>query len=400
MVRLPGNCRYGKISVSPSDWKTCGVKALKKKWYISFRFYDDNANRSMLVIRKGFNDIEDLGDRRYAVTKRIAELEEDMKVNGYNPISGTTKRPILTPSKDELTPHSLFIDALKLVMKERKVSPGTMEKEIGPVMKDIETATKALGLDDQSIWDTSLKHLYKICTKAAEKRNGIFSGDKFNRQKKVLRDLYKILLLNEVVPANLPMSLPREKEAPKKKKEAFTVQERQKLDAYLKQHSRRFWLFIRIFFHSGARSTELLRVKRQDIDLEKGIVTYLVLKGNEHSYKERPILDIALPFWKEAIKGAKPKDYIFGEGLLPGSTETTKNAIKLRWQRLAKELKITKGMYSLKHTHSTAMRKRIGVTGTALLNAESEYMINKHYDLDAQADEFESIRKVKVDFLK
>jgi len=59
MQHLPNNCRAGKISVYPKNWKT--VSANKNLiWRIWYRFYDDNLKKIRKVVIKGMNSIDDL----------------------------------------------------------------------------------------------------------------------------------------------------------------------------------------------------------------------------------------------------------------------------------------------------------------------------------------------------
>lgn len=377
---------------------------LALQWNINYRFYDNNTGLEKQVKISTFNSVHTLKERRALIGDELIATRKILDENGYNPIEDTwvilyIDREQPANKHDALSRRTPFIEALKHSVTLLKVSPGTLLKEIGPVLVDIEAAAKELRLQDMSIWSVSLKHIYQICDKAAYKRKGSFSGDKFNRQKKVLRQLYKELLLHEVVPSNLPLSLPRKKEAAKKKKEVFTSDERRKIDEHLKVNNRRFWLFIRVFFHSGARKTEMLRVKRKDVDFSNQVITYEVLKGQEYAYKERPMLDNAVELWQEACAGANNEDYVFGEDLSPSLIPAGDYVIKMRWQRMQKVLGIKKGMYQLKHTHSTEVRKKIGLKMTAELNAESEKMIEKHYDLEAEQREMDAIKSVNVPFV-
>lgn len=129
------------------------------------------------------------------------------------------------------------------------------------------------------------------------------------------------------------------------------------------------------------------------------ISNYEVLKGQEYAYKERPMLDNAVELWQEACAGANNEDYVFGEDLSPSLIPAGDYVIKMRWQRMQKVLGIKKGMYQLKHTHSTEVRKKIGLKMTAELNAESEKMIEKHYDLEAEQREMDAIKSVNVPFV-
>lgn len=393
MKSLPNNCRRGNISIHPANWKDCGAKGLKENWYIKYRFYDGSGQTKQVMISR-FNKYDNLKDRRTAIDEALTQLNYELEYLGYNPISGNTQKPAITPENEEINKWTPFIESLNYAKSKMQVSESTMKNETEWVLKWVGEAAKSLKYDAVPIWDITLKHLYLICEKASYKADKSYSGAKFNRNKKVLRQLYKKLLMLEVVQANFPLSLERQKEPARKKKVVLTTDERKKLIEHLEKSSPRFLLFIQIFFHSGARRTEMLRVKVSDVDFKRQVITYLVMKGKRYEYKERPMKDIAVQYWKEAIKGGKSSDYVFSGHLGPGSQEIPVNVIKLRWQRLCKKLNINTGIYSLKHLNTTETKKLIGTKGAAIQNAESEEMIKKHYDIEHEQDENELIRGV------
>ncbi len=82
MKQLSNNCRIGKISVFPKDWKTVRAN-VNITWYIKYRFYDDNIKRSKQVVIKGMNEFSTLKGKQVGVitllNSEIADLE-----NGLN----------------------------------------------------------------------------------------------------------------------------------------------------------------------------------------------------------------------------------------------------------------------------------------------------------------------------
>ena len=318
MKLLPNNCRLGNINVWPANWKTGGKSLLSKIWYITFRFYDDNLKKSKLVKVQGFSDYSTLEDRRAAVELRIGIILRTYTELGYNPITGLSLKPLVRPGQTDtdVTRYSSAGDALEFARKQMQISAFTMDNEVARYVGYIRNAINTLGYSDVCIWDMSLKQLYFICQSVAQKKDGTTSADKFNRCKKVLRMCYKKLLQFEVVPANLPLSLESRKKTDPKKKVLPTKEERDRIKAYLSVHDPAYLRFIQILFHSGGRITELLRIKVKDVNLATGYVTYLVMKGPNYSYKERPIKNIALPIWKEIIAGADPEHYVFSTGYI------------------------------------------------------------------------------------
>lgn len=398
MKLLQNNCRCGRVSVHPVDWNKGGKKLMQLDWYIKFRFYDDDRKKTKQVILRGFNLLEKIEDRREAVKTRLKEIEEDLEVNGWNPITGKTVKPILNPENKEINKWAPFIDALRYGAKQMKVSADTMKKETLFVIGQLETAAEELGYTKIGIWEISLKHLYTCCERASYK-GSVFSGNKFNRNKKVLTQVYRKLVMLEVAAFNYPLSLERARGEAKKKTLPIDKPVRKKIDDYLRSNNIRMWLFVRIFFHSGARATEMLRVKVKDVDLRRQTVTYLVLKGDHEEYKDRPILDIALPFWKQAIEDGDIEDYVFGSEMSLSPLPYKKSALKTRWQRMCKAIGINIGMYRLKHTHTTGVSGKLGTKAAAEMNAESEEMIKEHYDLDFEEREQNELKAVNVPFV-
>lgn len=399
MKALPNNCRVGKITIAPAEWEKGGKAALKKEWYISYRFYDDTLGKSKQVTIRGFGTLDNLKDRRQAIAHRLKMVERDLFDLGYNPITNSSVQPLIAPGQvsTDISKQTPFLEALKYAKGMMKVAGSTMHYDIDYALIHIERAAKALKYDEVAIWDISLKNLYFICEKGAYKRDKTFSGDKFNRLRKVLGYFYKKLLMMEVVVANLPLSLENQKLGVRKKKVLPTKEERERLTTYLKAHDPKFLRFLNIFFHSGSRISEIFRVRVKDVDLKNGSVKYLILKGRRHEEKYRPIKDVAVALWAEVLAGAQPDDYVFGKDYKPNAKEQTTEALRLKWQKLRKkpELNMSFGLYSLKHLNSTQTAELLGTRAAALQNAESEDMIRKHYDLDHDKRINEQIKKLK-----
>jgi hypothetical protein len=104
----------------------------------------------------------------------------------------------------------------------------------------------------------------------------------------------------------------------KKKRATLTREERQLINTFLHTYYRRFWIFLQCFFHSGARETEMMRLKGRDIEISNKQIKYLVLKGNVYEEVYRPIKGIAVPFWEMALENCRLDDYVFAKGLEPG----------------------------------------------------------------------------------
>src|SRR5947208_3123249 len=97
MVSLPNGCKRSDISVIPSNWNDENLtdKAkkvlLKKNWIVTYRFYDPAYKGTKLwgkpFQNKGMNTYKTLEERRDFTESLIAEFDDLLKNEGYNPIT-------------------------------------------------------------------------------------------------------------------------------------------------------------------------------------------------------------------------------------------------------------------------------------------------------------------------
>ena len=73
--------------------------------------------------------------------------------------------------------------------------------------------------------------------------------------------------------------------------------ERKKVNEYLAGNYPHFHRFVLIFFHSGARLSELMRLKKEDIELGNQRYRLEIRKGKEQREVFKTIKTIALPLW-------------------------------------------------------------------------------------------------------
>jgi len=181
------------------------------------------------------------------------------------------------------------------------------------------------------------------------------------------------------------------------------------IDEDLRKDNFNFWMFMQIFFHSHSRTTELLKVKYKDVNLEKQEIEYTVKKGKVYRKVTQPMKDCVLSYWKIAINRCNGEDkYLFGEGLMPADTPIRREQISRRWRRWVKNKKDENGnpkygenvpdWYSLKHLNTTETVALIGKNMTAEANAHSVEILEKHYDVRAEERTATVIRKLTNTF--
>lgn len=390
MQLLPNGCKLSKVNIKPSNWEDGGKELLTQHWQISYRFYD--RGKSKLIIYQDLNKINTLAARRSTVIDYLKEMQVQYFANEGNPI----KKTIIVNEDDSspITTKTSFVEAIEYAQKmiKKDVSINTYNTEVTFAINQILKAAKKLKVDKMAIWDVTLKYVYQVLELSGNIKDGTFSPDKFNRNKKVLTWAYDRLIIMEVAQFNFPMSIKRRKTGAKESTGIFTAEERKKILEYF-SYSPAFQRYLKMFYSSGARTTEMILVKVSDVDMESKEITYLDSKGTEYEYKKRPMVDVAIKYWQEAIRGAKMTDFVFGVGFIPGPAPVTKNAIKLRWQRMQKETGIKGGIYKLKHTNATELQDIAEGMAQALTN-ESAEMIKRHYDTNAKGRADDKVRRL------
>ena len=106
-----------------------------------------------------------------------------------------------------------------------------------------------------------------------------------------------------------------------------------------------------IFLYSGARNTELFRLQRKDVDLEKQEFVILLEKGGQYKRCTKVILSPALEFWKEICSKCKSdNDYLFALDFVPNKKMGHTEIVTRFWKRHVKDkLGIEADFYALKH---------------------------------------------------
>ena len=103
-----------------------------------------------------------------------------------------------------------------------------------------------------------------------------------------------------------------------------------------------------------------------------------------------------MPLWIAQVAGASPENYVFSEGLLPGTTAIKSYQITKRWYRLVKKkLGITADFYSLKHLNTDETAALLDIKDAAAQNSHTSTVITmKHYAFGEKDRQNERLKKV------
>ena len=397
MILLHNGCYCSDLAVHPKNWNDTGATT-KKDWYIRYHFHDPRFLKEYpygkLVLVKGMNSFKNVTDRR-AATKMLLDKETYyLKFDGYNPI---TKR--LEPSLNvsyEIHPETPIIKALEAAKSKLKLEQPTL-LDMNSVLKYFGESCKEMNFDFIQIKDIRRRHVVMLLEHTERKRN--LSAHNYNKYIRYLSVLFNVLVDYDTIETNYIRDI-RKRKITNKIRTVLNVDERKVVADHLREHHYNFYRFMQIFFQSGARIIEILRVKKCDVDLQKQTVKYLIKKGQQSNEVLRPITNYALPFWTEVVQNAKETDYIFSDNMIPGFYPIRRDKITRRWRKLVKdELKIKADFYSLKHLFLTETTEKLSDVQAALLASHTTTsMVNKVYDVNNSSRKFEQLRNVNIQF--
>jgi len=278
-IQLSHGCSHSKLSVNPKDWQTKKAK-VTKDWFINYRFYDAKYSNPKQVKIQGMNAFKSLQERQ-AETQRLIDKELEALKNGFNPFN----------KNDSITEALPLIPTLRSILNTLSVAEMT-RRDLNYTITKFEKSIKSLGWEHMPITEITRKHLRSVLDKSSK------SPDSFNKNRSYLMIFYAALCEFEIVPSNYIRDIKKRKTI-KRIRQVLTDAERILINEYLENKYPEFHRFLHIFFHSGARISELLRLKVSDVDLDKQRFKVVIKKGGSYREVWKTIKHIALPFWND-----------------------------------------------------------------------------------------------------
>lgn len=346
MKSLPYDCSYTDVWVSPKNWKTItGKKALTTNWYVQCVFYDPLFKEKYpkgFSFRKKLNKIKTIEERKAAAQYLLEELPKLFEVKGYNPITKKFMIPEAKPIQGTLHSKLNFTEALKIAYPLLTVSEG-VKKEIKRIIAKIEKLANELQIEFP-ICEIHSGHIRDLLDPLN------LTPNEYNKYLTHLSIVLSDLVEKRMVFHN-PIKDIKKKKTIKKIRETLEIDELKKVFKILKTDYYTFYRYGMIFFHSGARTSELFRVQKKQVNLAKQEYKVTILKGNTYKEVIKVILPKALPFWSEIINECtSDDDFLFTRNLKPSLVPIQPYQITKRWKRLVKDkLDVTADFYSLKH---------------------------------------------------
>lgn len=456
MITTYNGCYRSEIKVKPANWNT-KRSSTTVPWRINYRFYDPAfANNPKFKKGKqvkilGMNHVANLEERQ-AITKALIDREKHkINVKGYNPITGAymaPQEPEISDAAKDLSSTTPFIQALKIIFSELTFEHDTW-RGIEKVMRFFEQSAILLKKDKVPLVEIKARDIKLILdncknltvTRVTNKRvlvkgkmriekhcvagkmvsvkvetvtPKVWSDNEHNVFLKYLSILFSELERQEIIEYNPIKKIPKKdtsiEDPDLVKRKVLTPEQRRQIHISLIVDLPEYLRYINIFYHSGARIKEIMKVQGKNVDLAGQRFKVLIKKRKKWVWVWKTIKDVALPYWISALDGCGLEDYVFSRGLQPGPKSIRPEQVGRRWRlHIKKKLGIDSRQYDLKHLHTTEIINELEKLKAELtfdpLQAAAEHnshtstaMVRNIYDVDNDKREHNKVKGLKTSF--
>ena len=378
-------CSYTEFWVSPSNWQKATKKDLSKDWFVECVFFDPRYEKKYpkgFSFRKKANKPQTIEERKALISFFLKSIPHQFN-DGYNPIT----KKYMNLRNEGLYPDLLFIEAYRRALE---IKSGTKSHlyNIKRAIDRLEEASEALGMQYIKIKDLRRVDLKRML-------DYLQLTDKYyNKFVIYFSSLYRELIEYECCESNITRDI-----YPKKTfKEPRLVLEKNELDRvreHLEEAYPDFYRYMMIFLYSGARNTELFRLQRKDVDLDKQEFVILLEKGGQYKRCTKVILSPALEYWREVCEECKsPDDYLFALNFVPSKKMGNKEIVTRFWKRNVKDkLGIEADFYSLKHY----MLDNLDSDTAMLLASHTNKNTTAIYQVNKAKKDREMLKQLKIE---
>ena len=378
-------CSYTELWVSPANWQKATKKDLDKDWYVQCIFFDPRYEKKYpkgFPYRKKANKPQTIEERRALISFLLKNIPQQFN-NGYNPIT----KKYMNLRDEGLYPDLLFIEAFKRAL-EIKSGAKSHLYNIKRAIERLEEASEALGMQYIKVKDLRRVDL-KIMLDYLQ-----LPDKYYNKFVIYFSSLYRVLIEYECCESNITRDI-----YPKKTfKEPRLVLEKNELDKIkelLEETHPEFYRYMMIFLYSGARNTELFRLQRKDVDLDKQEFVILLEKGGQYKRCTKVILTPALEYWKEVCEECQsPDDYLFSLNFVPSKKMGNTEIVTRFWKRNVKDkLGIEADFYALKHY----MLDNLDSDTAMLLASHTNKNTTAIYQVNKAKKDREMLKQLKIE---
>jgi len=310
------------------------ISKTTRLWYVHYR-YEGKQFRE----KHHYNKIEDLKERQVYFEELCKDILAQLKT-GWNPNIKIDQK-----KESELT----IIEAFDLALKEKKktIKPITYYN-LNSKIKRIKESAIALQMNNFKIVDLKNRHYELILDKTTELYN--LSDNAFNQYKISLSNILNCLVDLKILKRNFKLKIKSKKVIKNTSHIPAQAEEIETIKQHLQTNFYDFYLFWVTLFHTGARPTELLKVRLFMVDLSNDNINLdkdITKNGKPRAVPINQYLKVVL---KSLNIDALPKDYfLFGKDFKPCAVGVERKQATTLWKEEIKDkLGIKMTLYAIK----------------------------------------------------
>jgi integrase len=350
--------------------------------------------------------------RQAAARQLLSDTLEDLK-NGLNPVikkidplpmigehsfsdeDNTLIDSVASADAQIITRQTSLIESLHWAEKRATWTRRT-QIDIKSYMASIYPAIRILKYDQVLLGEITYQHIDNILTQTFKSTSNYnpktqkttkitWSNYKKNRAKDYFSSYFGVLKEKQVIKDN-PCAGMKDLPWQKKKEDAYSPEELQEIIRLLWAADPDYAIFMILFYDSGARETEFMKLRKEDVDLKNQVFKREILKGlhnksNDDETPEGIISNASLPYWRKVLENCKDGDYLFSVQFRPGPKPIRTDIITKRWRKIVKPHFPNSRPYLMKHTNLTSITDQFGDNiAAAAAGHTSTDMIRKVYD--------------------
>lgn len=327
------------------------ISKTTKLWFVHFR-YDGKQFRYKLH----YNKIEDLKEREKYFNELCKAILKDLKA-GWNPNIKETK-----PIENEITVNDAF--DLALTTKKEIIQNDTyivLKSKVNRFKK----IAKILKLDQVKIIDLKNRHFELILNKTAETYK--LTDISYNTYKVGLANVLNCLVDLKILKRNFKLKIKSKKVVKLQSHIPAVAKDIEIIKTHLQTNFPNFYLFWVTLFHTGARPTELLKVRLFMIDLSNDNINFdkdITKNGKPRVVPINQYLKVILE--RQNIENLPKEYYLFGRDFKPCAVGIERKPATTLWREEIKDkLKINMTLYAIKK-HSANSLILAGVSVNAI----------------------------------
>jgi len=323
-IEVRNGCSRTSVFISPKNYKSLkSKKDLEKDWFVECKFYDPEFQEKYpngFQFRRRPEKQSTLSEQKEIMKHYVQIMERELDVNNFNPISKTymaDNSKVLSPTTDFKS--AVEIARLKLIGSDKHLNE--VRIAISRFLKSVDALNYSyINVEEVKIWH--IKNCLDHCG---------LSDSYYNKFRQYLKDVFKELVERGCIDHNPVRDISKRKTV-SKIRELISDEKLKYIDKFLMREHYNFYRYKEIFYRSASRSSELFRLQKKHVFLDKQEYIIQIQKGKVYKWVVKPINIDALKYWKEILDLCKSdEDFLFSKNLEPGKTPISSRQITIRW---------------------------------------------------------------------